>query len=641
MADGVSMQPRVPTLLDLTREAIIAGHDVEWLERAIVAGYCAEHDLRPQPGSPVADLISAVDPAALALYDDVTSWSLNDLVMAFETLVPQQEAKKYGAVFTPSAITNFMATESVRRWTSTPGHDLHTVTVLDPAVGCGAILVAALLAIAEKTLESPSAVARRLYGVDISENSVRRAHVLLHLTCLTMGDDEVPEPTLIVADSLTHHYERQFDVVLANPPYVRFQHLDPQTRTALAQRWTVCTRGNYNLYFPFFELAWSLVKEDGQACFITPNGYFTSFSAADLRTWMIAHDALDDVVDFGHNRVFEALTYTAIAFFSKTKDATRRGVFGYADVAGLDDLSTLSDTWTATRTEPIALSSLTAKPWRIAGPRTAKAVRAIGSTGRKLGAIAAIRYGIATCRDKVYLLSGETNANGNYTITQAGTVFEIEPGITRRCVKVSGLSDQTSLTNSRMRIIYPYTISAGRAQIMDEAVLAASFPKAYAYLCAMRQELEKRDKGQKVYASWFAYARTQGLIPLGMKLLTPLYADKPRFLTDQDPDALFINGCAVQLLPGSGEDVAFVQAILNSDVTRFYIRQTSNAIDGGYFAYQKSQLSGIGIPASTPEQRAAVLAAEGTEREDMIARLFGLTLADIPLPAANGEAGTE
>ena len=625
------------TTVTVTSAAITAGNSLKATEAALIQLFCQQHSLRPSPGgllAPITDDASDEVQAALAALADLGALTLDDLVMAFETLVPEEDAKRYGAVFTPETITAFMASEAADR-AAALGVDLEQASVVDPAVGCGALLVAALRVLVARTGQAPHVVAERLYGSDISEDSIARARLLLALASLYLGDPTEPSTAsrIVVADALLSDWSEvfgreHFEIVLGNPPYVRYQQLEVAHREALSARWASCGKGNYNLYFPFFEVARTLADPAGSVvAFITPNAFLSSMSGGLLRQWMLDTKYLDDVADFGHHRVFEALTYTAVTFAHRSP-SPRPKSFRYSAINGLPGLAKLKPGWAKKESVSVKWADLSAASWRLVGKKAAAAAQKLTHTGVRLDSVADVRFGVATCRDKLYLLNGAKDSDGNFVKVHEKVTYRIEPGITLPCSRVSSLPDQKTLDKDTTHIIHPYTVKDGKATIISEGDLAAKFPGAYAYLCAVRPELDARDKGKKTYAAWYAYARTQGLAPTGDKLLTPLYAGTPRFLRDTRTNSLFINGCSVTLKPGAPDWVTLdlLSLVLNSGVCRYFVESTANAIDGGFFAYQKTQLSRLSLPEVSAEEYARIAALDSGSQDDAIAALYGIKL---------------
>lgn len=617
----------MPDLLTLVPLAL-NDYDLTEVETALVQLYTRRHELVPVTGGAVAAALTApANPEVVELLAAADEWSLDSLVTAFELLVPADEAQLFGAVFTPEAITTFMARELCDR-ASQSGRDLTVLEVADPAVGCGALLLAVLREVVNRTGADAAAVASRFHGFDVSSHSLHRAQILLEIACLELGSQSLPQPRLVLGDALMleENVDGFADLLIANPPYVRFQHLPLERREQLSERFATCGPGNFNLYFPFFEISHRMLKPGGLSALITPNGFFTSMSGKPVRRWMCETAFLDDVFDFGTHRVFRAMTYTAVLFGTRrTAPLEEYAGFGYVTGAGLADLPEAGESWTDAPQHPDPTGS---GNWRLVAPAVRAAITTIAEAGTKLSDVADIRFGLATCRDKLYMLDGTRTATGNFVKTYNGVQYEVEPGLTRRCIKVSGTQSVEELDDAQTRILYPYSLTDGSAVILGEDQLAREFPHAYTYLRAIREELERRDNGRKTYAAWYAYARTQGLVPGAPRLLTPLYAGTPRFLLDTHEDGLFINGCSVTVKDTApdGVDLEALGWLLNSAVCRFFIETTSVAISNGFFAYQKKQLGALGVLALTEEDRAVLRSATAAGRDKKLAELYGVTL---------------
>lgn len=598
----------MPVAHDIVRAHLDAGVDVAHLEAAIVAAHLAANGAP----APTNDLISGLCADAANHPDLVGSFAgaapvtVDAVVKCFEVLVPDGEARDHGAVFTPEAITGFMAHHTI-------GLDNADGTVIDPACGCGALLVAAVRRIHELSGTAPSAiVANQIFGVDISAESLRRARILLALTCVDLGDDVAHiDDNLTCGDALDRDLapfgDVTFDVVLANPPYVRFQHIDVARRVELSDAWpNTLSKGNFNLYFAFFELAETLCGTGGVVGYITPNSWFTAMSAGPLRRWMADTGMAGDLVDFGHTRVFDAMTYTTITF--GRPGVVDRGV----SYTRIDDLDLL-DGWAAPSGDRYVRDELsTTRPWRLVSSGDRAAIRRIADTGVPLGELADIRFGVATLRDRLYIVDGSGEAP---VASRDGRCWPIEAGATRALLRVPDLADDDAVAASTTRIIYPYDLVDGSAVVWSEEKLRDEFPLCAVYLDSVAGELAQRDRGRKTYAAWFAYGRTQGLVPPGgERLLTPLYAGRPRFLRDRSGDALVVNGCSVRPKDPQRWPIDRLAVVLNSAVCRWFIESTATSIDGGFFSYQKTQISPFGVLELTD---ADIATMEGMSVDDL------------------------
>jgi methylase of polypeptide subunit release factors len=526
-----------------------------------------------------------------------------DFVNIFELLVPTSDKKTNGAFFTPQLITDFIVSQTI----TSPDQ-----TVCDPSCGCGAFLISATAFISNKYRKSIiDTIVENIYGVDIAGYSIRRTKILLSLLALKNGEDVSGiKFNLETGDSLTIDWNKifsrtitnGFDVVIGNPPYVKFQDLNKKLRETLYKEWRTLKTGNYNLYFAFFELGISILKKDGVLSYITPNNYFTSLAGIELREYLQSKTLIEKVIDFNHLKIFNAQTYTSITFLTNKE----KNFFSYERVEKHEILGNLKNL----SFSKIYFSDLNNKKWRLLRDSDQQNIKKIENIGRKLGEIANIRVGIATCKDPIYFIDGSNFESKYYKKLYKGKVYKIEKKITQPIVKISDFSVQEELNNNNRRIIFPYKKINGKVEIIKEVDMKRTYPYCYEYLLSAKEELSTRDKGINEYPEWYSYARTQGLNFSGKKLLTPTFSLEPRFLLEKEGNSLFCNGYAiymknkVDLFSNIQQklDLGVLRKILNSQVMNYYIKQTSVSIEGGYPCYQKNFIELLGIPEFTSKE---------------------------------------
>lgn len=538
--------------------------------------------------------------AAIKNYEP-QDFDLYDLVNIFELLIPEKDRKLNGAFFTPKKITKFIVKNTIKS---------KNQTIYDPSCGCGAFLIETTDYINKKyRKKGTDIIENNIYGTDIAGYSIERAKILLTLLALQNNEDKAEILfNLNNVDSLESRLDQLypkiikaggFDVVIGNPPYVKFQDLDIKTRGNLYTNWQTLKKGNYNLYFAFFELGMNVLKKDGILGYITPNNYFTSIAGVHLREYLESNRYINRIIDFNHLMLFDVQTYTCITFLKKTK----KDYFYYEQIDNYENLNNLNHRIDYSR---IKYSDLNNKKWRLSKDVDQENIRKIESAEHKLGSIVDIRVGIATCKDAIYFVDGNTQKAGYYQKKYNDKLYLIEHEITKPIVKISDYKDQEGLGQNKRRIIFPYKKVDGRVEVIPEDELKNNFPECYRYLLAAKDELATRDKGKIKYPQWYAYARTQGLNYFGEKLFTPTFSSKPRFLREKNPDTLFCNGYAVYLKQSlylfpiiQNLDLDILSKLLNSKIMEYYIKRTSVSIEGGYPCYQKNFIELFGIPNFT------------------------------------------
>ena len=515
--------------------------------------------------------------------------NLSELGKVFELIIDPKDKQINGAVYTPAFIVDYIVSNIIKK----------EGKVCDPACGSGAFLIGSLKQL-RKLTKAPliKIIEKNLFGVDISEHSIRRTKILLSLYAILNGEDEQNiEFNLKVADSLEINWDsifpdvgyKKFDYVVGNPPYVRIQDLGKNLKRRLVARWKTTGNGNFNLYFAFFELGLHLLSDNGFLGYIVPNNYFTSLSGEKLREYLHLSKKIIRIVNFNHLKLFEnASTYTCITLMSNNYN---KDYFEYCYINNKDILENLN----TLEFDKVNYDTLMDKKWRLLSGNDLENIHKIETIGNPIGKKFKIRVGIATLKDKVFFV---TDYNDKY----CKKIFDskeylIEKTITRKVVKISTINNEIEIKKLKSRIIFPYKKYNGKYNLILEDELKSEYPMCYNYLVKVRNELSKRDEGKGDYPTWYAYGRTQGFGFYGSRLYTRTFSDKPNFMLDEEKDSLFCNGYAIFI----DKDIRAYQKILNSRLMEYYIKKTSVEIEGNYQCYQKNFIEKFTIPNLSKE----------------------------------------
>ena len=593
---------------------IIKRHNVDDIEKGLVFNYLKNNNIALDEHPFIKAYLQGFVPTN-DLFHDVVSMkhtSLHELAVDMELLIPDEDRQTNGAFFTPKHIVDFIIE------TINPKKE---ASLIDISCGCGAFILGVIRYYISKYNKPIKQILKdNVYGVDLLDYNVRRCKLLIMLYGLSMGeviDDR--EIQIITANSLTHNWNRKYDAVIGNPPYVKFQDMKDETRDLLEAHFTTTSFGTYNLYFAFFEIGLNLLNDRGKLGYITPNNYFTSLSGESLRAYFQAMQSVYKIVDFNSTKVFDVQTYTAITFLSKQKNK----VIEYARIS---DNQGVQDFLVSALFTPNNYADLDTKKWRLLCENERDTINKIEAAGKPIGKLLNIAVGIATLKDEVYFINPyQEDELYYYCDNKYKSQFKIEKEVTRPLVKISKIKKQSDIDENKRRIIFPYYTNNGSASIIEEDVFKVKYPDCYAYLLSMKDKLAERGKGKHPYSPFYAYGRTQGLNKYGAKIYTPTFSQYPRFTLDTDPISLFTNGYGLFYRENNGkqdvlnlfsclednditsfENVDVLLKILNSGLMNYYVSKTSVSIDGGYPCYQKNFIERFSIPNLTPKDIEAI-----------------------------------
>lgn len=533
---------------------------------------------------------------------------VEDVISIFELAIPDVEKTVNGAVYTPKYIRDYI----VRQIMNSLEKPLKECLCADISCGCGAFLYTLAEYIHEHTGEQYSNIFMRLYGVDISETSVNRAKIMLALVALLNGEIIEEEAlNLFASDSLTFDFQAMpnvannngLDIIVGNPPYVRSKHIDKDTKNNLTF-WNTSKVGNADLYIPFFEIGLNALNENGLLGYITINTFFKSVNARALRNYFTENHLLLSIVDFGQQLVFKKkLAYTCLAFISKGQSDSL--FYVKADLADVE----LQKDFIYSKINYSSLDNY--RGWNLNRNEVLENIRIIENIGESLGDKYVIKNGIATLANDVFIFRPMCTDDNFYYLLREGKKYAIEKGICRNIIKPNILKSEVEIREKEEKVICPYGVDC---KVIAEDFFIANFPNTYKYLQDCRVDLDKRDKGEGNYETWYAFGRTQAIADSGKKLLFPYMSDIPHFVYTSQEDMMIY--CGYAIYNESETELLFLKKVLESSVFDYYMKNTSKPYSTGYYSYAKNYIKSFGIYPFTDEQKQQILSFRTKEEID-------------------------
>lgn len=398
--------------------------------------------------------------------------------------------------------------------------------------------------------------------------------------------------------------EDGFDIILGNPPYVRIQTL-PKDQVGFFNKNYTSATGNYDIYTLFVERGLQLLKPGGILGFILPHKFFQAAYGQGLRKLISDQKALIEVVNFRDNQIFEkSSTYTCLLFLQKSKDR----VFKYCEVAKLEDpekqLQIIGEhdeyQDDRMRVGKIPKKQVTEAPWSFSFGEEAALIEKLSIVGTTLGDVTErIFQGIIPGADSVYTIRiVEERPKVSTCFSKAlNKRIEIETPLLRKIVSGINVS-RYILSESEMRVIYPYKFIDEICYLIDPDTMAKSFPRALNYFKEVRAVLDKRDRGSAKGNEWYRYIRTQNIglqsfpkiaVPRLVQRLCAAYDIKGEFCFDN------VDVGGILLKQKESLNPLYLLALLNSRLLNYFFTHYTVPFRGGFFSANRQYIEKLPI----------------------------------------------
>lgn len=543
----------------------------------------------------------------------------NILIEILELVIPKEEKKENGMVYTPFQIKDFIIRQLINvEW------EYDEFRICDPSCGCGSFLITVAKYIHQYFGLSYLEIYKNiLFGVDIVPHNVEKAKILLIISALSDGETITEDIFNIkVGNSLDFDWKSKFRKVfeqggfthvVGNPPYVRAKNLNDDVKKTL-QKWETAKVGNPDLYIPFYELGIQILRNKGNLGYISINTFLKSVNGRELRKFLVNNTYDTTIIDFKDYQVFKNVSsYTCIVLLRKISNE-------YLKYSICKDMDGLFDC----KYNTVDFKRLPCKEaWNLVGSKEKDKIDKIESIGKTLGERYNIKNGLATLRNDLFIFRPIKEDNCYYFLSYEGKEYAIEKSICRNIIKPNIIKNEGDLIKFEEKIIFPYSLKNMKATIIEEDYLKEKYPYTYSYLINIRDELSNRDKGKGKYPAWYAFGRSQGLNNFGGKIFIPYIAERPVAVISNNDDTLFYCGYAIFI--ENTKDKIILKRILESEVFWYYIKNTSKPYVNGYMSLAKNYIKNFGIPELTEEQKQFIIQESSLQKlNQFIDKLYGI-----------------
>jgi hypothetical protein len=517
--------------------------------------------------------------------------------------------------------------------------ELALVRLLDPACGSGAFLIEAfdqlhaanqasndrleelrghrtLFDLDKRILEN------NLYGVDLNDEAIEICRLSLWIKtaergkALTSLDHTIRVGNSVVADPAycAKAFDWQaafpevfraggFDVVVANPPYIRQEWLAPyKAHFEAAYR---SYDGTADIFTYFFERGLQLLRNGGRLAFITSGSWVRANFAAPLRKVIAENTAVESMIDFGEFQPFEdaEMIRPTITVLNKQPPGPPMRLFKWLGAGQPPE--NLSEVIAATAT--MRIDHLGAAAWELEADNVLALRRKLAERHRTLSQHVSgeIFYGIKTGLSEVFVI-GEAVRN-QLIAEDAGSGSLLEQfvqGTNMRPWYLEHPQQYLIALKSSNDQEWPWSRCGDSA----ESVFEKEYPAIHAYLDARRSAVCNRtDQGRfwwelRTCAYWDQFVRP--------KILWPDITNRPRFSMDKES---LIFGDTAFMVPRQDY---YLLGILASWATWFFLSRTAQPLrlrsNRWQYRLKAQYVERVPVPDAGDGERAAI--AELAER---------------------------
>lgn len=370
------------------------------------------------------------------------------------------------------------------------------------------------------------------------------------------------------AFSEVFHQKGGFDVVIANPPYVRQEKIK-NDKPFLWKAGYEVFNSTSDLYTYFYEKAYSILAENKFLCFISSNKWMRAKYGGKLRRFFQNKSEVINLIDFKGYRVFEATVDTNIILLRKAKPS-KNYRFEYVNVQSEKEPPNLI-IYLENNKNMLPQSELNSAAWTLADDRVLKIKEKIEKLGTPLkNWDVRINRGIITGFNKAFIVDDKIMKRLCAKDSQSNNI--IKPILRGRDI---GRYYYKWAQQYLIKIESGWT-DRNRNTEEAEEFFKSRYPAIYEHLLSFRGKqgkgkglLNRDDQGDY----WWELRDCDYYDEIEREKI--VYCDiAKRLLFAYDNQAIYINNTIYFINTGN----KYLLAVLNSQTMDFYYRQISSQL---------------------------------------------------------------
>ncbi|MDC8447796.1 MAG: Eco57I restriction-modification methylase domain-containing protein [Nitrospira sp.] len=375
-----------------------------------------------------------------------------------------------------------------------------------------------------------------------------------------------------------------FDIVIANPPYVR-QELIRKLKPQLEEEFDSFFCGTADLYTYFYKRGLDLLREGGVLCYIAPNKFMRAAYGANTRKLLTSNATPELIIDFGDLPIFEATTYPAILLIKKETPAGNKET----TVAVMKDESKLGHLDETIKSESFAMQvqDLSETGWTLERPEVLRLMNKLRGTGVPLGEYVKGRFyrGILTGFNKAFVIDEATRRQLIKDDPRSAEL--IKPWLRGRDIK------KWSAEWAKQYVLYiPWECPLNKYVAVKN------------HLLQFKAELSRRPEVEEGRYPWYALGRYAAEYHAEFerrKIVWGNLATRPKFAIEEKPHYI---SAPANLIPS--EDL-YLLGLLNSTICSFLVSFLAAVRGGSFLEFKPMYIEQMPVLLPSKSQKSPIV----------------------------------
>jgi len=388
------------------------------------------------------------------------------------------------------------------------------------------------------------------------------------------------------------HAKGGFDVVIANPPYVRMENFKGLKNTLKKEYKAFHPRAD--LYCYFLELAYNISRPGGISTYISSNKYFRSGYGKPLRGLLSQKATIKTIINFSGTRVFDtAAVDTAIIIFQKP--AKEDSKFIFVEISSPIENDQF-ERYVLEQVVAFNQRELIENGWVFTAAEISPIISKMNLSGTPLK-----HYGLRVVRG---IVSG------------AKDVFEVNENKRQAFLKDNGAHELIKpIVHGKEIHRWQFTKPKKYILFIKRGVDIKKYPQIYEHLEKNKKVLSKR--ATVGTHPWYELQQPQmGIYEEfeKVRIIYPDISEKPRFALS--PAGIYCDNTTYNLTT----DSKYILAVLNSRLVDVFYKSIANALGNRAVRYFSQYVEQIPVPVADSKKQKPLI--------DLVDQILAITKDD-------------